>query len=286
MAAAVGRLVRACLLVYLGGEADYPDVHPDQGAALGAPAADALRKTVEMTAHTALASADEIRTYLIDQLNHVLRRPGMYGDVEASTWMLIDHLLVVERRSEVWNEQKHVWRQQGVWTPTGVKGALSLLLPPDHGYSVASVYAEFARQQGWLKPDRVLDVEAYVSMRNVVPQWGLQDRVWADVLAAFGPPSVLFGGSNPLYGKALGYVTEDPSEPMLSFHLWNGAEPGTEPSWPPAQEEPVLLAIRCGDGPFADSFTFTPEGKRRRPEAAHMEDLPGPEPASGGKRST
>ncbi|WP_405982903.1 hypothetical protein [Streptomyces sp. NBC_00158] len=33
-AAAVGHLVRAGLLVYLGGEAQFPDVHPDQTAAL------------------------------------------------------------------------------------------------------------------------------------------------------------------------------------------------------------------------------------------------------------
>ncbi|MER7521014.1 hypothetical protein [Streptomyces sp. NPDC126499] len=34
-AAAVGHLVRAGLLVYLGGEVEFPDVHPDQVAALG-----------------------------------------------------------------------------------------------------------------------------------------------------------------------------------------------------------------------------------------------------------
>ncbi|GLX41339.1 hypothetical protein Sros01_74120 [Streptomyces roseochromogenus] len=33
--AAVGHLVRAGLLVYLGGEAEFPDVHPDQVAVLG-----------------------------------------------------------------------------------------------------------------------------------------------------------------------------------------------------------------------------------------------------------
>ncbi|MFI8326973.1 hypothetical protein [Streptomyces sp. NPDC085529] len=34
IAAAVGHLVRARLLAYLGGDVAYPDVHPDQGAAL------------------------------------------------------------------------------------------------------------------------------------------------------------------------------------------------------------------------------------------------------------
>lgn len=223
-----------------------------------------------MTADTVFASPDDMRTYLIDQLNLVLRRPGMYGEVEASMWMVMDHLLFLERRPEVWEEQKRVWSQQGAWTPTGVKGAFRLLLPHDHRYSVATVYAEFAWRQGWLKPDRVLDAEVYASMRDVAHQWGLRDRVWSDVPAAFGPPSVLIGGTNPFYGKTLGYVTDDPAELMLSFHLWNGTDPGTEASWPPAHEEPLLLALRCGDGNFADGFTFTPQGQRRRPKAAEQ----------------
>ncbi|MET9592114.1 hypothetical protein ABZY45_14330 [Streptomyces sp. NPDC006516] len=97
---------------------------------------------------------------------------------------------------------------------------------------MASVYAEFAWRQGWLKPDRVLDAETYASMRSVISPWAQHNRVWADVLAAFGPPSVLFGGTNPLYGKTLGYVAKDIAEPMISFHLWNGTEPGSDSTWP------------------------------------------------------
>jgi hypothetical protein len=29
--------------------------------------------------------------------------------------------------------------------------------------------------------------------------------------------------------------------------------------------EPVLWAVRLGDGPFRDGFTFTPEGRRLQP---------------------
>ncbi|MER6129599.1 hypothetical protein ABT173_45010 [Streptomyces sp. NPDC001795] len=219
-----------------------------------------------MTGETVYASPDEMRSYLMDQLNNVLRRPGMYGDVEAAMWMVVNHLLFLERRPEVWEEQKRAWGRQGAWSPTGVKGAFSPLLPPDHGCSVASVYAEFARRQGWLKPDRVLDAEAYAAMRSTVRQWGQRDRVWADVTAAFGPPSVLFGGANPFYRKTLGYLTEDLAQPMVFFHLGNRADRDTESCWPPALTEPLLLAVRCGDGKFADSFTFTPQGQCLRPK--------------------
>ncbi|MFD9902753.1 hypothetical protein [Streptomyces sp. NPDC059063] len=58
---------------------------------------------------------------------------------------------------------------------------------------------------------------------------------------------------------------EDLGEPMVFFHLWNGSTPGPESAWP-EREEPVLLAVRLGNAPFDEAFTFTPEGQRRRPE--------------------
>ncbi|WP_256446132.1 hypothetical protein [Pseudonocardia lacus] len=44
----------------------------------------------------------------------------------------------------------------------------------------------------------------------------------------------------------------------MTFHLWNRPDSGLA--------EPVLLAVRTDDGPFAEQFAFTPEGLRRRPD--------------------
>jgi hypothetical protein len=221
-----------------------------------------------MTDHAALASPDEMRAHLVDELNLMLRRPGMYGDVEDGLRLAMNHLLFLERRPHAWGDQRGEWSRQGVCTPTGVRGALRPLLPSNAGYGVASIYAEFARRQGWLATDRLLEDETYTAMRQVLPQWVGQDRVWGDVTEAFGPPSVLFGGSNPHYGKTLGYAAADAAKPMVSFHLWNGTAPGQEPSWPPLHAEPVLLAVRCGDGPFGETFAFTPYGQRFRSAAS------------------
>jgi hypothetical protein len=76
-------------------------------------------------------------------------------------------------------------------------------------------------------------------------------------------PSIHFGGTNPLYGKTLSYTSGSPTDPMISFHLWNGTEPDAEPIWPPLYSEPVLLAT--GNQTFETSLAFTPEGVRRRP---------------------
>ncbi|GAA1934586.1 hypothetical protein [Kitasatospora viridis] len=213
---------------------------------------------------TPLAAAEEIHAHLVGRLNLVLRRPGMYGG-ETALRVLIDHLLFVERRPEAWAQLQRDWDDRGLRTPIGIAGTLQDLFPAQaDSYEIASVYAEFAHRRGWLKPDRVLTGEAYEALAGRVRQWAAADRTWADVTAEFGSPSVLFGGNNPLYGKALGYLAEDPRQPMVVFHLWNGSRPGAEP-WPPEHEQPLLLAVRFGPGPFRASVTFTPEGERRKP---------------------
>ncbi|MFE7528987.1 hypothetical protein ACFU7Y_25210 [Kitasatospora sp. NPDC057542] len=217
-----------------------------------------------MPAADMLAPSDEIHTYLVARLNDALRRPGMWGG-ELGIRLMLDHLLLLERRQEAWDDEQRALEQRKAWTPTGVKGAFGGFLPADHDASVASVYAEFAHRQGWLRTDRVLSTDEYASMLATIDSWAAHDRVWADVTSFFGTPSVLFGGTNPYYGKTLGYVTAGLSAPMVFFHLWNGTDPDAEPSWPPAREQPLLLAIRRGDASFAASFTYTPEGHRRRP---------------------
>lgn len=223
-----------------------------------------MRKTVCVTLPAPLAAAGEIHAHLVDQLNLTLRRPGMFGG-EVALRVLLDHLLFVERQPEAWAELKQVWEEQGLWTPTGPAGAFQAVFPAQVDCcEVASVYAEFAQRRGWLKPDRVLTGQEYEALTGRVRRWATVDRTWPDVTAEFGPPSVLFGGNNPLYGKTLGYLTEDPQQSMVLFHLWNGSKPGAE-SWPPEHGQPLLLAVRFGGDSFRGSLTFTPEGERRRP---------------------
>ncbi|MFF8532316.1 hypothetical protein ACN6K9_001568 [Streptomyces sp. SAS_267] len=220
-----------------------------------------------MSTSRSLAASDEIRAYLVDRLNFALRRPGIFGtDSELALRMLMDHLLFVECLPEALAEQQRVWDERGAWSSTGVAGVFRDLIPERYyEYGIASVYAEFAHQRGWLKPDRVLDRDAYAALRGTVRRWAGEDRVWTDVVAEFGTPSMLFGSDNPYYGKTLGYLTKNPQDPMVSFHLWNGSAPEAGQAWPPEHEEPLLLAVRFGTGPFRQTFTFTPEGRRRLP---------------------
>jgi hypothetical protein len=216
-----------------------------------------------------LADVDEIHAYL--QLNRALRRPGMFGTHDSALRMLIDHLLFVEKEPEAWVEQERAWESRGVLTSSSVAGAFRDLIPEGYDqHCIASVYAEFAHRRGWLRADRPLSTDQHRALRTGVRQWAETDRLCADVTAEFGSPSILFGGTSPLYSKTLGYLSEDPDEPMVFFHLWNGSTPDTESPWPPEHEEPLLIAVRFGDGPFRQTFTFTPEGQRRGPESGRV----------------
>ncbi|MEV1064660.1 hypothetical protein [Streptomyces sp. NPDC050263] len=212
-----------------------------------------------------LASAEDIHAHLVEQVNSMLRRLGMYGG-EAALWVAFGHLAFVERDTKAWDEQWRSWLDRS-GRSTGVKGVFRDMVP---GHRVdndepASVYAEFARRRGWLHPDRVLDADAHARVRDRARPWAAEDRTWPDVTTEFGEPALLLGGTNPYYGKTLGYFGPDPAEPVVWFHLWNGTEPDGE--WPPKRAQPILLAVRCGDeGPFDDTFTFTPEGRRLMPE--------------------
>ncbi|MFD8807164.1 hypothetical protein [Streptomyces sp. NPDC059597] len=215
-----------------------------------------------MTLPPTYATTEEIHAYFVGQLNSALRSPGMYGG-EPALRALVGHLLFVERDPGAWEELRGRWEEEGAWSPLGVTGAFRDLIPGrSYECGPASVYAEFARRRGWLVPDRTLTSEEYEALAGRVEEWAREDRTWPDITAEFGAPSVLFGGSNPRYGKTLGHLCADLTRPMILFDLWNDGA-----SADAGREQPSLLAVRRSDEPFRRSFRFTPEGRRRRPAA-------------------
>ncbi|TKK90202.1 hypothetical protein FDA94_07240 [Herbidospora galbida] len=206
-------------------------------------------------------SAEEIRDYLADQLNDVLRRPGLYGN-ETALRVVFDHYAYVDGREETWRAEQETMRSRGALAPTGVQGAIRNVLgtPDGDDHAVASVYAEFARSQGWLRTDRLLTAEEYASMRDDLAVVCGSDRTFTEVRDRFGAPSVFIGGSNPYFGKTLAYSSGNVADLMIFFHFWNGRGPGGERAM---YKEPALLAARCGTGRFGDTFTFTPIGASR-----------------------
>ena len=227
-----------------------------------------------------VAAPGELREYLLTQFNQALRRLGLYGG-EAALRLLSDALAFADARQPEWNETIAELQTQGAANSAGVRGAFQRLWG-DHGASphdaVASVYAEVALPHGWVTLDRTLDQREYDDLDRASGPWAEQDRTLTEVLAAYGPPSIRFGSTNPSYPKTLGYTTAPtaPASPtadggphsLICFHLWNRPQPAGAPRRA-VHDEPILLAVRHpGPGqpgrPFADRFAFTPAGARHR----------------------
>jgi hypothetical protein len=135
-----------------------------------------IRETVHVTLSTPLATAEEVHAHLVDQLNLLLRRPGMFGG-ELALRILLDHLLFVERQPGAFTQQQRDWEDRGLWSAGGVTGAFLDLIPGrNYEYGMASVYAEFAQRRGWLEPDGVLAEKAYEALKDRVRQWAREDH--------------------------------------------------------------------------------------------------------------
>jgi hypothetical protein len=217
-------------------------------------------------------AAGEIREYLLTQFNQALRRPGLYGG-EIALQLLIDALAFADARQPEWNRAQASLRTRGATTSLGVRGAFQRLWG-DHGArpddAMASVYAEMTLPLGWVRLDRTLTRPEYGDLVRVCGPWAQQDRTLTEVLAAYGPPSIWLGGTNPYYPMTLGYAPgpsglagADGPDALVCFHFWNRLLPSGADRRA-VHDEPVLLAVR-GPGPdFAASFAVTPAGAAHR----------------------
>ncbi|MCW3819217.1 hypothetical protein ONA91_32725 [Micromonospora sp. DR5-3] len=218
---------------------------------------------------------DEARQHHLTRVNGVLRRPGMYGRDEMAERLLLDAMAAVDGSLKRLSAEWDGLRDRDAFTATGVMGAYSNILPADAlRDATASVYAEIAHRLGWLELDRALSEAEFQQLSSDVGEWVTQDRMLPEVIETFGPSSLWIGGTNPFYAKTLAYTTADPDHALICFHLWNAfanipAGTGLRGVHP----EPVVLAVRHRPGSFPDSFSFTPEGLRRRPTADQSSPL-------------
>lgn len=208
-------------------------------------------------------TAQQVLDYLLTQLNDALRRSGMYGG-EMALRLYLDAAAFADNAERAWHTELRDLKTRRMFSPTGVRGAFQNLWGDAHEGAVASVYAEVAHRQGWLRLDRALTTSEHDEIRHANSTWCRENRLLSDVTAAFGPPSVLFGGNNPNYPKTLAYATNRRDEPLLCFHLWNSFATHPSPPLTAFHTEPVLWAFRVGGTEFTEGFTFTPEGTAHR----------------------
>jgi hypothetical protein len=152
-------------------------------------------------------------------------------------------------------------------TAAGVRGAYRGILPTDAGRdATASIYAGIAHRCGWLDLDRALSQTEFEHLKGSIGGWLVQDRTLSEVTETFGVPSLWIGGTNPFFSKTLAYTTADQDDDLICVHAWNAfADNASSTGSTGVHPEPVVLAVRHKPGEFPDSFSFTPEGRRRRP---------------------
>lgn len=184
-------------------------------------------------------------------------------------------MAAVDGSLELWRRECDGLRERDAFAATGVMGAYGDILPVDAVRdATTSVYAEIAHRLGWLELDRALSEAEFQQLSSGVGEWVTQDRTLSEVIGTFGPPSLWIGGTNPFFPQTLAYATADPDRGLICLHLWNAivdTTPGTEPRG--VHAEPVVLAARHRPGKFPGSFSFTPEGLRRRPDADRRSPL-------------
>ncbi|WP_433626394.1 hypothetical protein [Nocardia sp. CA-120079] len=138
-------------------------------------------------------SGDQIHGYLVGQINSMLRRLGMFGG-EPALWTTFDHLFYLEDDDRGIDDLRQSWRDRNAFTPTGLKGALQRQLPDNTIVeALSSMYADAARNRGWLELDRILTRDEYIELRDAITPFAEHDRTLTEVVDTFGEPSVLFG---------------------------------------------------------------------------------------------
>jgi hypothetical protein len=208
-------------------------------------------------------SAHEIRDRFRERLNHALLFPGMQGG-EFTLQQLLDDLMWIDGREPPGGSVDETLSAMGAWSATGVGGVFARMLdgrPADHLAAAALVYADLAWGWGYLVPGRRLTAGEYARLCQEARRWtAAADRTVADVIAAFGTPSLWRPKYNPRYPVSIAYVPGSQSAPLVAFDFWQhiqfaGETPRSRP-WP----EPVLRNVRWRTGHFEEGFTFSPVG--------------------------
>ncbi|WP_328958035.1 hypothetical protein [Kitasatospora purpeofusca] len=191
----------------------------------------------------------------MEEFNQAVRRPDEFGGL-SEVARLLDRIAASEQRTT-----------GSVWIPdTNARLAPSAMLRgaflDSDIYVIASQYGEDAHRRGWLRLDRRLTPPEHAVVVNRAVAWSETDRSLYEILAEFGPPSVTFGPQDPYRPKTLSYATDDPSAPVVAFHLGSAQADSDSGSGDRTSAGAVLLAVRVRDD-FLDGWELTPSGLGR-----------------------
>ena len=133
-----------------------------------------------------MRTAEEIREHLVESLNLMLKRPGMFGGWAAALTVIrnlnfIDGL--DEGRIDVVDGNARV--------PSRF---VAEQLPDPREDIYHSLFLPQLHQNGWFRPDRLLTAAEHAQLVSTLELWIGEDRAGSEIVEAFGQPSWVHGG--------------------------------------------------------------------------------------------
>lgn len=204
----------------------------------------------------------DVRNKLLETLDGAVRRPLMYGGTdhcsETVLWYLLHDLFFIDGLDDGWSHISTSLRNRLLSSATGVTSHLKWHLPgvPDVSQEMASIYAYYAVQYGYIKLDRTLSRPEWNYLRR-----GLRALVTAtdlstdEVIVRFGPPSLRAH-------RVLAYASEQHGDGWVYFDFDRADRTF------PGKAEGILRDARIPATTIARELAFTPYGSQFSRRAA------------------
>jgi hypothetical protein len=102
----------------------------------------------------------------------------------------------------------------------------------------------------------------YSRLRQDARSWtAASDRMLADIIDAFGLPSLWRPKYNPRFSLSVGYSSESQQDPVVVFDLWQDTARDDAPGRSESGRGPLLRDVWWREDRFPEGFTFSPIGR-------------------------
>ncbi|MFF2083353.1 hypothetical protein ACFVVM_06235 [Nocardia sp. NPDC058176] len=208
-----------------------------------------------------MRSPKELKQQWLTELVWLFARPEMYACSGREMQSVVDRrlqdLCFLDDRDD---DHTRIREAVSSFGKLGVDGPFAAIFGEEHRYTaeVASVYAEFYHQLGYLPVDRLLSPAEWSPLLRL-PEW-VADRDFrrSEVEATFGPPSLRVGK------RLLCYAPADAGR-WVFFDCWGDLprryEPGQGCFTGGFDTDPLVRDIRIPAASFEDGLILTLYGK-------------------------
>lgn len=230
------------------------------------------------------ATVAAVRESLSSKLNMALVRPGMWHEGAAEEFLT--ELAFLDGDSGWRQRSRRALSARGAFESTGIgeplRRALGHVNLDWNSTAISMMFADFAHELGYLRPERFLSLDEYQHLREGIRDWAREDRTADDMVAEYGRPSL---GKAYSRDSTVGYCCTDRTEPVILLDFvaaeysdvsslqavrWRGPVQG----FTAEQRE----GYGAGTDPyvperFPSEFTLTPLGQELKVQALRVNKL-------------